>query len=389
MTFVGVFGIFLGLLASLWAFVHPNRTRIAVFVTAYVMHLGATAIYYQLVQAGGADAALYYYDPMGYFEQGFGLNTFFIVYITQALKSVFGGTYFDYFLLFQSFGFIGIAFLMRSFEEVYVSLGVKQPAYAYLILFLPSVHYWTAALGKDGLFFLATTMAVWSMMAMRQRMLALGFAVVLLFLIRPHIAMLTMAGIAVTVVKDRGVHPAVRAMLVAVAGAGFVYAIVALRSSFQIDLANANVVSDMLAGREALLQTEAAGRTAVTGSYPVRVFSLLFRPLFFDAGGALGLIVSFENAILMTMIGTMLFHFRTMRGLFKSVPYVRFALTSSVLILLLLSIGYYNVGLGIRQKAVMILPGLLIVFVTLRAVLQARKAQAAPPEPGVARAAIA
>jgi hypothetical protein len=69
----------------------------------------------------------------------------------------------------------------------------------------------------------------------------------------------------------------------------------------------------------------------------------------------------------------------------KTVPYVRFALLSSVAVLLLLGIGYYNVGLGLRQKVTMILPGILVAFVTLRALIEARSKRVATVDPVLGR----
>jgi hypothetical protein len=45
-----------------------------------------------------------------------------------------------------------------------------------------------------------------------------------------------------------------------------------------------------------------------------------------------------------------------------------------------LTLGYYNVGLGIRQKATMILPGLMVLFVTTLAYRRAQRiAEVQPP----------
>jgi hypothetical protein len=322
---------------------------------------------------------LYYYDFLGYYQNGFGLNTQFIIYVVQSIKYVAGGSYLDYFLIFQAIGFFGIAILMRILEEIYSDLGVEPSWYIYLLLFLPSLHYWSSALGKDSLFFFATVLSIWSAMNIRRRLTAMVLAITVLMLIRPHIAMVALAALAATVVRDRQTSPAIRVIFFATSVIGVIFAVATLRTTFNLNLTDPNTVSDMLSGtgRDAFVQSEDAGRTAVNAVYPVRVLSLLFRPFFFDAGGALGLIVSFENLLFLFMICALIYHHRLVTTLAKTVPYIRFALLSSVGVLLMLSIGYYNVGLGIRQKATMILPGFFVAFVTLRAMLQARKEQQA------------
>ena len=378
MTFVGAFGIVLGMLAAFAAFVHPTRVRVVVFILAYLLHLGMSLFYYSLLRGGGfGDAWLYYADPMGWYPEEIGLSTHFVVYITQAVKSVIGGSYLDYFLLYQAVGFFGVALLMRTFEEIYEGLGTSQPPYAFLILLVPSIHYWSSAPGKDGLFFLGTILILWAMMHMRVRYRALAIGLLLQFCIRPHIAMITFAALAATSIRDQQIRLSLRVLLFLVSLVGVAFALAQIRATFQIDLVNADVLSDVLAGREAVLESEEAGRTAVVdASYPERVLGLLFRPFFFDASGAMALVVSLENAVLLLMVGILVYRARAVAALVKSVSYFRFALYSSVLILLLLAIGYYNVGLGVRQKTTMILPGLLVAFVTLSAVLRARSAQA-------------
>jgi uncharacterized membrane protein len=206
-------------------------------------------------------------------------------------------------------------------------------------------------------------------------MLAIGM--LLMLAIRPHVAVIAGAAFAVTVLIDRRTGLAVKLPLFAISAAGTVFAMAKVWSTFQIDLTDVDVFSDVLAGQEAMATSDSGGRTAVTGSYPVRLLSLLFRPLFFDASGVLGLIVSVENAILFVMLALMIARFSMTASLARQIAFVRYALVSSLVVTIVLALGYYNVGLGIRQKATMILPGILVAFVATRALRSARKM--APP----------
>jgi hypothetical protein len=378
MTLVGVFGILFGLSSVLLAFIHATRLRVAVFAGAYLMHVGMAILYYQFVSGSGGDAWLYYANPYGVTAADLEPGTVFVIYITQLVKVPFGGTYFDFFLLFQAIGFFGIVCLMRIFEEIFENVGLEQPGYIYLLLFIPGLHYWSSAVGKDSLFFFATAVSLWASLRLKERLPAMIVGLLLMLAIRPHIAVVAMAALAVTVVSDRSTSGPVRLLLFVGALIGTAFSVSTVWSTFQIDLTRADAISDHLAGREALVQTEAAGRTMVDLIYPLRVLSLMFRPFFFDAGGALGLVVSLENAALVPIIGMLLWKRKTARALFKAVPFARYALVSSVGVLLVLSLGYYNVGLGIRQKATMILPGFLVFFVALVAVLRARRESSTP-----------
>jgi small neutral amino acid transporter SnatA (MarC family) len=102
---------------------------------------------------------------------------------------------------------------------------------------------------------------------------------------------------------------------------------------------------------------------------------LLFRPFFFEGGGVLHLVVSLENLIFLILLAIIIVHLRSATALTRRVPFVRYAVVSSVVITIVLALGYYNVGLGIRQKATMITPGVLVAFVALQALRQARRTE--------------
>jgi hypothetical protein len=244
--------------------------------------------------------------------------------------------------------------------------------YTYLLLFMPSLHYWTSAIGKDSLFFLGICLSIWAAMQYKQRLIALSGGMLLMLAVRPHIAVIAAGAFAMAVMVDRRTRLIVKVPLLLLSLAGAAFAAASVWSTFRIDLTNVDALAEMMAGREAFAETEDAGRTAVNAGYPIRLLSLLFRPFFFDAGGALGLIVSFENLLFLILVLLIVFHLRTMTRLARNVPFVRYALVCSAGVAIVLAIGYYNVGLGIRQKATMILPQVLIAFVAMQAFLRAR-----------------
>jgi hypothetical protein len=87
------------------------------------------------------------------FTQALRMNTQFIIYIVQTMKLYIGGSYLDLFFDIPSIWILWNSILMRICEEIYEALHLEQPLYTYLILLLPSIHYWTTAIGKDALFF--------------------------------------------------------------------------------------------------------------------------------------------------------------------------------------------------------------------------------------------
>jgi hypothetical protein len=353
------------------------------FVLAYLLHIAASIAFYQITKNSSADAQLYYFDPTNMYDDGFGFGTQFIVFVVQWLRLTIGGTFFDYFLLFQVVGFFGIALLMRIFEEIYAELAMPQPLWTYLLALLPSLHYWSGAIGKDALFFFAVVLAIWAAMSIQRRMLYFGAAMMVMLVIRPHVAVLALTSIALTILPDRSTKLWMRAGLAVVAVLGAAYAAASFLSMFKFE-PGSDIISDRAATREQVLQTEDAGRLAVNAIYPLRVLSLLFRPLFFDVRDMLGGFASVENALILIAFCIFLFRIRVLVRLIRRVPYVRFCFWFATALVLLLGWDYYNIGLGLRQKWTMIMPNIIVIYLTLAAV---RAVQRGSAPPGAALAA--
>jgi hypothetical protein len=97
-------------------------------------------------------------------------------------------------------------------------------------------------------------------------------------------------------------------------------------------------------------------------SFPVRLLSLLFRPLFFDANGIFAIVASFENLVYIFIFGFLVYHLRGTAQVARGVFFLRFAAVFGTLLIILLTFVYYNVGLGARQKMMMV-PPIFALFV--------------------------
>jgi hypothetical protein len=375
MSLVGVMGILVGLLAWRIAMIEPTRVRIAVFVLAYLMHVLAGFAFYFYSLTNISDSNSYYYDDYGFAaSEGFGLTTQLIYYMVYVGRTVFGGTFLDYFLVFQAFGFFGIAYLMRIFEEIYRELDVPQPTYIYLLLFLPGMHFWTSSIGKDGIIFTGICMSLWATMQIRRRFAWFAFGVFLVLVIRPHVALILGAAVAAAIFFEKSTSWARRVALIGAAVVAISISASSVETRFTLDVTSADSVSEFLATHDRVVTTTQEG-PIVSGSLPYRFFSLMVRPMFIDADGWFGLIASFENLALLFIVGVLLRRSGTIVQMVRSLTFIRYALIMAAGIALLLSLIYYNVGLGLRQR-MMFVPGLLVPFVVLLALQRARRLHA-------------
>ena len=86
-TFVGWTGILLGFLAIfLVAGRERGISRLSIALALAAFQTAVGFYFYEWAQTGTSDATTYYYDRLGYYERGFGLNTQFVIWIVQGIK---------------------------------------------------------------------------------------------------------------------------------------------------------------------------------------------------------------------------------------------------------------------------------------------------------------
>ena len=386
MSFVGIIGILLSFVAFAWFSKQKDNSRLALFLIITILHVISAYIYYLFVQTNDADTKLYYYDVYGFYENGFGLSTMFVVYITQSALEIFGGSYLDYFFLYQALGVWGLALVFRTMEETAEALGTTLPPVMIALMFLPGMYFWTAAIGKDAPLFLACALAVWSCFRIPSRWMWFGLAIAIMLLIRVHVALITVLALALAIVAGRGVPNIARVFLVilALTGAGFLFS--TLQFELQVDLTSIGSIANFV-DRQTDAATQFSDDALANASFMTKLISLLYRPFFIDAGGAFGVAASFQNVIMLVFTIVLIRNFRLWAELFRGSLAVRFATIHFVTMFLMLAVMYYNVGLGLRQRE-MATPALFVVITTIFMVSALRRRAAPAPEPAVPHAGV-
>lgn len=374
MTLVGVAGILLSLFAAYFAELRGSRRRLVLFASLLVLHILASSVYYLLVASSGSDADIYYYDIYRWYGDATGLGTIFLINLVQMLKENLGGTFFDYFLLFQATGFWGLIFLYKAFNEMFQEVDEYQPTLTYLTLFLPGLHYWTSAVGKDGPVFLAISLSIWAAMRLKKRMLPMGIAIMIMIAVRPHVAILALVALAFATLLDRRTGLLLKGLMLAAMVAGGIVVMGSLQTTYRVDVSNADSVSDYMEARSGIDERSGADVAIVQSSLPMKVVTFWFRPFFIDAENAMGYIASVENVALLLIMAYILLHWRLVIATFRRVLYIRYALFLFGALTILLSAVNFNVGLGLRQK-MMAMPCLLAILTTLLAIRLRQRSQ--------------
>lgn len=371
MTPVSIVAIVLSFASIGLAWRRLTVSRLFLSVALVIIHLLASVYYYHYSQVAIADASAYYYDPYNWGNAPWGLSTKFVVQLCYVLKIYVGASYLDCFLIFQTFGIAGLMILARTFDEIEANVGLADRPGFWALLYLPSASFWTAAIGKDAPLFFAVALCVWAILKFRARFLSFCFAIVLMVLFRAHIALLAVSALAGAALFGSSVGMAQKLGLMSVALLGIVLTSGAVESSFGVDPTSVSSVSEFLDEQNSVYAGMQGTTSLGDAPFALRVVSLLFRPLFFDAHGVLGIIASIENVGVIIAVIYVIRNWRDLAYLARRVVFVRFVMIFAFLTLLALSIVYYNVGLGLRQR-VMAYPTLFATLVSLWSMRQKR-----------------
>jgi hypothetical protein len=363
-------GFLLSVGLSLW-----TGTFLCLALFAY--HLVASIFYWHYSLTHSADSNGYYqFVPDG---DGLGLSTRFVGAITAFLREMLSASYLDLFMLFHIFGYVGLVLLYVLCHRVlqdhpegrYPELALKVG------VFLPGLHFWTCAIGKDSLIFLAIVGVIWSLRSARRRAVVLLCGLALCFFIRPHIATALLGACALALVSSSDVPlrwriPAFGLVLIALW-----FAVPLLIDFLKLEDVSMGSVAEYIERRQG---DNLDGGTSVdisTYSFPMQFFTYMFRPLFLDASGGLALVVSVENLL---YLGLCLYLtpdvFRALwhghGGFFMRFNFVFWLAATSIL-----AATTANMGLAIRQKT-MVLPSLLLVLLTAYATTASTSEVAVP-----------
>ena len=151
--FVFNFGLVLSLLLSKWLKI---STKMGVFL--YIWHTVFSFIYFNYILNYGGDAFDYYLKSLTIDNnetlQGYYLGSGMIVRLVEPFSSLLTMPFIAVNLLFNIFGSIGLLAFYASLMYAVGDRGKYGKILARIIVLLPSISYWTSAVGKDSLFFM-------------------------------------------------------------------------------------------------------------------------------------------------------------------------------------------------------------------------------------------
>jgi hypothetical protein len=204
---------------------------------------------------------------------------------------------------------------------------------------------------------MAFSLFFYGLSKIRTRIPALVIGGILMYHVRPHIMLIVLVSGAVGFIfSSRGVSTVWRVAFLLGASVAFFFIYQDVLSLIGIDEEQFVSQGLDLTHRATELSKATSGIDIGHYSLPEQLFAFLYRPLFFDAPGLLGIIVSFENVFYLVITIQFFFSFSGWRYLFGGTALTKTAFLSFFTVSLALAQISGNLGLAMRQKSqVMIL----------------------------------
>ena len=328
-------------------------------VTAlFIWHTLFSVTYYLYSLANAADATHYYARSVLGERTGFYPGTPFVNYFSSILSQGADASYLNTTLLYNLVGTIGLVLLYLSLKKYFKAFSW----YWIFILFIPSMSFWSAGLGKDSVSFFATCLFLYAITtSKRASLLNIAIAFFFMFMVRPHIAALMIVSYVVYFIIKSKVHFIFKMFILPIIGFGLFISVGFVQQYIGLDEASLDSVSGYIDGRQGLNSRGGSSLDIASMSYPMQMFTYIFRPLPFEASSAVALVTSLENTIIL-----FLFIYILIKSKFNFRPFIQgknlWLFTYVFITCSILAMTTANLGIATRQKW-MFMPVLLYLLI--------------------------
>lgn len=330
-----------------------NRVTENYFDILFSVHLFFWLIYLIYAFVNRSDSGEYYRitvetDSWGeLFEPG----TLFVRFLCYPFSNILGLSYNSVMLIFAFLGFQGLLFFYLAARENINNLPIVWAGMSLLelLFILPNSHFWSASLGKGSLMTLGIGLTVYGLSRFNRRLPLLLLGAFLVYMGRSHMLLAIVIGLGLGLFfTQRGIKWYFRFPFLIISLVAFL-----LLSESVVEQTGAESLnifdSQRMTHRVRELGKSSSGVDIANYGQGFKLFTFLFRPLFFDSPGLLGLFSSVENAFLLFLaIRFVIFmpsFWKGSNGFHKA----------AVFIFLLAAISLAqisgNLGIAIRQKS--------------------------------------
>lgn len=334
----------------------------------FFFHVLLAVVYYLYAIFNPSDSIGYYSRILNNFKgeswmSYYGTSTTFVAFVGYPFIKFFNFSYEACMALFAFFGYVGFLyfyiFLKEHIRFKHTFLGVNLLT---LILFLPNLHFWSSSFGKGSIIFMGIGLFFFGISKISTRWVAILIGGFIIYHVRPHIMLVILISSAIGFMfTTKGVSLSLRILFLVGVSVAFYFIYSDVLLLVGIDEEEFLSQGLDLTHRATELTKATSGVDITSYSLPMQVFTFLYRPLFFDAPGMLGLIVSFENVFYL-LITLKIFNLKGLRFLITSNFLVKTAFFSFLTVTIALAQIAGNLGLAMRQKSQVMILFLFVII---------------------------
>nr|MBV6629017.1 hypothetical protein [Oceanococcus sp. HetDA_MAG_MS8] len=330
-----------------------------------------SVLYLWYAMAFGGDAIPYFLSAQD-FSWEFNFGTAAVKILTGLIVNGLGVSILGAFLVFNIFGVVGLLAFDACLLSAIQNKSKNLRRLATVIVFLPSVSFWSSAIGKDALSFMAMGLALWAALALDRRWQLMAFAIFVMLLVRPHIAVMMILAWSFSVLTSRQTRFRLRVFLLGLTiVASAIIVPFALKYAGLGDASTIEALSDYIEQRQGYNMEGGGGIDIASMSLPMRMFAYMFRPVLFEASTIFALAAAVDNLILVSLFfagawamfrgrKSNLGESRTFMWIYASLAWLVLAMTTA------------NLGIALRQKW-MFAPMLIFLILSVLGAQKRRK----------------
>jgi hypothetical protein len=331
----------------------------------YIWHTIFAIVYAYYTKFHDSDAIDYYFESFVQLQE-FSLGTQSIERFTAIFSQGPGLSFLGLFFIFNIFGVIGLIAVDAALRHATVDKSKFVKQLALIIVLLPSMSFWTSAIGKDSLAFMATGLALWSAIHLRKRYFMMMVAVVVMFIIRPHISGIMLFSLTIALILSGGLNYLQKIIFLAfslmgvILTAPIIFSYIGLGSDVTVES-----ILEVIKLQQSYNQA-GDGRIDISSmGLPEQIFAYLFRPLPYEAHNIFALMASLDNLILLLVFSLFILSLLKLKKTTILLMHPQenrwFMLIFAITTLLILAVTTANSGIAVRQKW-MCMPMLLYFF---------------------------
>jgi hypothetical protein len=305
-------------------------------------------------------------DALGYWKFGFqqvavnsdrmsdyfGVGTIFLLWLNFIPVKLLGLSFLTGNILYGVCGYLGLRYLFLLYVgSLKVNVKVMGLMVIPYLFYLPNMNFWTAGVGKDTLSFFGIAWFFYSLVHFRRMFIQLVLSILLVYFIRPHMALMLMLGTCLAIIFAREMKPVYKVLFLILAVGGFLVAYQKIAVFLMVEDLSVHSLSGLAKDKASSLASKGIGSAVDITNYsiPLRLFTYLYRPLIFDVHNLITFMSFLENVVYMvtTVIG-----FRSIR--WRDLPAIPMWLKAGFITFLTAMIVFSNslgnLGIIMREK---------------------------------------